>query len=101
MKGDAMNLAATGLMIVLATVSASWAEDARPQPSEPAPAGQGDLRIQDLPKPIPELLDKLQQLSRKIEPEIAKLGSTLGKELDDTVKQLKEELQAARRGQAD
>jgi hypothetical protein len=96
-----MNAAGIGLILVLFTVSASWADNAKPEATEPEPAGHGDLRIQDLPKPIPELLDQLQQLSRRIEPEIAKLGSTLGKELDETVKQLRKELQEARRGQSD
>jgi hypothetical protein len=96
-----MNVGLTGLIIVLATVSASWAKDGPPQSSESAPAERSDLRIQDLPKPIPELLERLQQLSRKIEPEIAKLGSTLGEELDQTIKQLREELKEARRGKSD
>ena len=58
---------------------------------------KGSVRVQDLPKPIPELLDKIQQLSRKIEPEISKLGSTLGQELKVTVKKLCDELQCQER----
>lgn len=61
---------------------------------EQAPTSKkGAVRVQDLPKPIPELLDKIQQLSKKIEPEISRLGSTLGQELKVTVKKLCEELQ--------
>jgi hypothetical protein len=58
---------------------------------------KGSVRVQDLPKPIPELLDKIQQLSRKIEPEISRLGSTLGQELKVTVKKLCDELQCQER----
>lgn len=60
-------------------------------------AGKGSLRVQDLPKPIPDLLDKIQQLSRKIEPEISRLGSNLGQELKVTVKKLCDELQCQER----
>lgn len=66
-------------------------EEQSQQPSK------GSVRVQDLPKPIPELLDKIQQLSRKIEPEISRLGSTLGQELKVTVKKLCEELQCQER----
>jgi gas vesicle protein len=76
--------AATAVMLA----SPTWGEEApSPQPSK------GSLRVQDLPKPIPELLDKIQQLSRKIEPEISRMGSTLGQELKVTVKKLCDELQ--------
>ena len=51
------------------------------------------IRAEDLPKPIPELLQKIQQLSKKIEPEISRLGSKLGEELTVTVKKLCDELQ--------
>jgi uncharacterized Ntn-hydrolase superfamily protein len=96
-----MNAALPILILTFAAVSVSWAKDGPAQSSEPAAAEHSDLRIQDLPKPIPELLEKLQQLSRKLEPEIAKLGSTLGDELEQTVKQLREELKGARRGKSD
>jgi len=62
-------------------------EGQSPQPKK------GSVRVEDLPKPIPELLDKIQQLSRKIEPEISRMGSTLGQELKVTVKKLCDELQ--------
>ena len=52
----------------------------------------GQIRVNDLPKPIPELIQKIQQLSQKIEPEISKLGSKLGEELTSTVKKLCDEL---------
>lgn len=42
---------------------------------------KGTIRADELPKPIPELLQKIQQLSKKIEPEISRLGSKLGEEL--------------------
>lgn len=57
------------------------------------PPRKGTIRAEDLPKPIPELLQKIQQLSRKIEPEISRLGSKLGEELTVTVKKLCDELQ--------
>jgi hypothetical protein len=66
-------------------------EEQSQQPSK------GSVRVQDLPKPLPELLDKIQQLSRKIEPEISRLGSTLGQELKVTFKKLCEELQCQER----
>ena len=67
------------------------------------PAAQprkGSVRVQDLPKPIPELLEKIQQLSGKIEPEISRLGSTLGQELKVTVKKLCDELQCQDRSES-
>lgn len=54
---------------------------------------KGTIRADELPKPIPELLQKIQQLSKKIEPEISRLGSKLGEELTITVKKLCDELQ--------
>lgn len=80
------------IVMTVAVVSPLWAEE-----NEPKQAGKGSLRVQDLPKPIPELLDKIQHLSRKIEPEISRLGSTLGQELKVTVKKLCDELQCQER----
>lgn len=77
--------------IILAAALPAWADE---QSSEPS---KGSVRVDDLPKPIPELLQKIQQLSRKIEPEISRLGSTLGQELKVTVKKLCEELQCQER----
>jgi hypothetical protein len=74
--------------IIMAIASPVWADEAPSQPSS-----KGSVRVQDLPKPIPELLEKIQRLSTKIEPEISRLGSTLGQELKTTVKKLCEELQ--------
>ena len=79
-------------IITIAVASPLWAEDNQPQ--QPA---KGSMRVQDLPKPIPELLDQIQQLSRKIEPEISRLGSNLGQELKVTVKKLCDELQCQER----
>ncbi len=79
-------------MMIIAVASPIWAEENQPQ--QPA---KGSMRVQDLPKPIPELLDKIQQLSRKIEPEISRLGSNLGQELKVTVKKLCDELQCQER----
>ncbi len=79
-------------IITIAVASPLWAEENQPQ--QPA---KGSMRVQDLPKPIPELLDKIQQLSRKIEPEISRLGSNLGQELKVTVKKLCDELQCQER----
>jgi hypothetical protein len=80
-------------VMMLAVASPAWAED---EPS--AKPRQGSVRVQDLPKPIPELL-KIQQLSGKIEPEISRLGSTLGQELKVTVKKLCDELQCQDRSE--
>lgn len=75
------------LATMLAVAPVAWAdEDNKDQPRK------GDIRVDDLPKPIPELLRKIQQLSKKIEPEISKLGSKLGEELTLTVKKLCDEL---------
>ena len=76
------------ILMTIAVASPVLAEENQPQ--QPA---KGSLRVQDLPKPIPDLLDKIQQLSRKIEPEISRMGSNLGQELKVTVKKLCEELQ--------
>ncbi len=67
----------------------------------PPPASSEELKIEDLPKPIVELLTQLQRLSREIEPQITQLGSKLGQELDHTVKKLKEELQSRRHRQSE
>jgi hypothetical protein len=75
-------------VMLLAVAAPIWAEE---EPS--GPPSKGSVRVQDLPKPIPELLRKIQQLSGKIEPEISRLGSTLGQELKVTVKKLCDELQ--------
>ena len=53
------------LMMVLPGTSASAEE-----PSARPPASSDELRVEDLPEPVTDLLEKLQQLSRKIEPEI-------------------------------
>jgi hypothetical protein len=87
-----MNRIVISLLVLLCVPSWSWANEETAQPSK-----EGELRVKDLPKPIPELLEKLQQLSQKIEPEITKLGSTLGQELDETVKKLREEFQSRKR----
>jgi hypothetical protein len=75
-------------VLMLAAATPVLAEE-EPQ-SQPK---KGSVRVQDLPKPIPDLLQKIQQLSGKIEPEISRLGSTLGQELKMTVKKLCDELQ--------
>ena len=83
MKPIIMTLAA-----ILAVAPVAWAdEDKSEQPRK------GAVRVDDLPKPIPQLLQKIQRLSKQIEPEISKLGSQLGEELRLTVKQLCDELQ--------
>jgi hypothetical protein len=86
-----MKLILVGAMLV-AVATPVWADE---EPS--APSKKGSVRVQDLPKPIPELLQKIQQLSGKIEPEISRLGSTLGQELKVTVKKLCDELQCQHR----
>ena len=83
--------------IVLATSSPLWADD---DPSQQVPPRKGSVRVNDLPKPIPELLQKIQQLSSKIEPEISRIGSTLGQELTVTVKKLCDELLCQERPEA-
>jgi hypothetical protein len=85
------------IMAVMAVLTASpaWSKEGQ-SPQTP----KGSVRVNDLPKPIPELLQKLQQLSSKIEPEISRLGSTLGQELNVTVKKLCEELQCQQRSES-
>jgi hypothetical protein len=80
---------------LLTLVTPSWAEDEHTQQPQ-----KGSLRVEDLPKPIPELLNKIQQLSRKIEPEISRMGSTLGSELKATVEKLCHELQCQDRSES-
>lgn len=77
--------------LILVATSPAWADEHSSEPKK------GSVRVDDLPKPIPELLQEIQQLSRKIEPEISRLGSTLGQELKVTVKKLCEELQCQER----
>ena len=72
-------------MLALASV-ASATENKTEQPRN------STFRVEDLPKPIHQLMQKIQQLSKKIEPEITRLGSRLGEELTLTVKQLCHEL---------
>ena len=75
------------LATMLALVPAAWADENKPdQPRK------GEIRSEDLPKPVNDLLQKIQQLSKKIEPEITRLGSRLGQELTLTVKKLCDEL---------
>ncbi len=79
---------AIALTALLISAPLAWAdEDKTEQPRK------GSVRVEDLPKPIPELLQKIQSLSKKIEPEISRLGSRLGEELTTTVKKLCDELQ--------
>lgn len=92
-----MNHMRTAFIAALLLSTPSWAEDATPPP----PSSSDELRVEDLPKPIVELLTRLQRLSREIEPEITKLGSKLGQELDYTVMKLKEELESHRRRQSE
>jgi cytoplasmic iron level regulating protein YaaA (DUF328/UPF0246 family) len=90
--GSSMNYPVL-LFMMMVLLSPAWAEES----TSPPPSSSDELRVEDLPKPVTELLEKLQQLSRKIEPEITKLGSRLGHELDATVKKLREELQSQKR----
>jgi hypothetical protein len=77
--------------MILSLATPVWADEA------PSPQPKKGIRVEDLPKPIPELLDKIQHLSKKIEPEISRMGSTLGQELKVTVKKLCDELQCQER----
>ena len=80
-------------ILVLSLSAVSWAEDAASAP----PASSEELKVEDLPKPVVELLTQLQRLSREIEPQITQLGGKLGQEFEQTVKKLKHELQSQRR----
>ena len=77
-------IALTALLISTPLV---WADEDKTE------SRKGSVRVDDLPKPIPELLQKIQSLSQRIEPEISRLGSRLGEELTTTVKKLCDELQ--------
>lgn len=85
------------VFILLAAMMLGLASPVLADEEQSQQPSKGSVRVQDLPKPIPELLDKIQQLSRKIEPEISRLGSTLGQELKVTVKKLCDELQCQER----
>ena len=87
----------TRVSILLAAMMLGLASPVLADEEQSQQTSKGSVRVQDLPKPIPELLDKIQQLSRKIEPEISRLGSTLGQELKVTVKKLCDELQCQER----
>jgi len=87
----------TRVSILLAAMMLGLASPVLADEEQSQQPSKGSVRVQDLPKPIPELLDKIQQLSRKIEPEISRLGSTLGQELKMTVKKLCDELQCQER----
>lgn len=87
----------TRVSIMLAAMMLGLASPVLADEEQSQQPSKGSVRVQDLPKPIPELLDKIQQLSRKIEPEISRLGSTLGQELKVTVKKLCDELQCQER----
>ena len=87
----------TRVSILLAAMMLGLASPVLADEEQSQQPSKGSVRVQDLPKPIPELLDKIQQLSRKIEPEISRLGSTLGQELKVTVKKLCDELQCQER----
>jgi len=86
------SIIALAAMLILAPPV--WADEDRSQPSR-----KSEIRAEDLPKPVNDLLEKIQRLSKKIEPEIAKLGSKLGEELSLTVKKLCEELQCQERSE--
>jgi hypothetical protein len=75
------------LTALLVSAPLVWADEGKTEPRK------GSVRVEDLPKPIPELLQKIQSLSQKIEPEISRLGSRLGEELTTAVKKLCDELQ--------
>jgi hypothetical protein len=82
-----MKLMAIVLATMLALASVASANESKTdQPTK------NTIRVEDLPKPIHQLMQKIQQLSKKIEPEITRLGSRLGEELTLTVKQLCDEL---------
>lgn len=83
------------VVMIFSLHASAWADDNQPQQPR-----KGSVRVDELPKPIPELLDKIQQLSKKIEPEISRLGSTLGQELKVTVKKLCDELQCQDRSES-
>ena len=85
------------VFILLAAMMLSLASPVLSDEEQSQQPSKGSVRVKDLPNPIPELLDKIQQLSRKIEPEISRLGSTLGQELKVTVKKLCDELQCQER----
>ena len=88
------------LFMIAAAMMLSLAQPVLADEAQPPQPKKGSLRVEDLPKPIPELLDKIQQLSRKIEPEISRMGSTLGQELKVTVKKLCDELQCQDRSES-
>jgi hypothetical protein len=96
-EANRKELLMTRVFILLAAMMLGLVSPVLADEEQSQQPSKGSVRVQDLPKPIPELLDKIQQLSRKIEPEISRLGSTLGQELKVTVKKLCDELQCQER----
>jgi hypothetical protein len=96
-EANRKELLMTRVFILLAAMMLGLVSPVLADEEQSKQPSKGSVRVQDLPKPIPELLDKIQQLSRKIEPEISRLGSTLGQELKVTVKKLCDELQCQER----
>ena len=66
------------VIIIALTTMLAMVPMARADENKAEPPRKGTIRADELPKPIPELLQKIQQLSRKIEPEISRLGQQAG-----------------------
>ena len=82
-----MKVVMIGLAALLALAPVAWADEGKSDQTDTT-----QIRTEDLPKPILELLQKIQKLSKTIEPQIARLGSRVGEELTLTVKKLCDEL---------
>jgi len=82
-----MKVVMIGLAAVLTLAPVAWADEDKSDQSD-----KTQIRTEDLPKPVLELLQKIQKLSKTIEPQIARLGSRVEEEFKLTVKKLCDEL---------
>ena len=86
------------LVALLFGVPSAWAVQFEPtQASDPSVSRSSDdpyLRVDELPKPVQEVLAEIQRLSTQLEPEIVKFGSRVREEVDQAMKRLREAAKA-------
>ena len=87
------------LIALIIGLPSAWGVESQPTHSSDSPASEtshddGHLRVDELPKPVLEILAEIQRLSAKVEPEIVKFGSRFREEVDQAVKKLRESAKA-------